>query len=341
MTFVHDDPEFAQLLAIVAREVGIAAALVEKDYWVTHCLWALHQTGLDLWFKGGTSLSKGFGLIERFSEDLDLMVQHGSVESLPPVPSWTSLNKGPVEKRRAFYRALAAAFTIPGVEVEFDTTRQDKHARGADYIGRYPGVLDEAPPPAMSPFVRFEVGRARVVPFVEMPLSSFVHEHLERQALMGGYLDNRPRAVRCVHPLVTLLEKLDAMARRYAGHVRAVDHRRAGEELRLAVSVEVTGRHLVAEAPALHGPGERRHGDVPDPMFAVGRIGQDGDLAHVISGFPAHHQVGHTVPVEVVTREDPELHEVAAVGTIHGAGIPLVVRAQQRVSNRYTVPPRA
>ena len=32
MSFVHDDPHFAQLLAIVARETGIAAALVEKDY---------------------------------------------------------------------------------------------------------------------------------------------------------------------------------------------------------------------------------------------------------------------------------------------------------------------
>jgi deazaflavin-dependent oxidoreductase (nitroreductase family) len=40
-------------------------------------MWALHQTGLELWFKGGTSLSKGYGVIQRFSEDLDLMVQQG------------------------------------------------------------------------------------------------------------------------------------------------------------------------------------------------------------------------------------------------------------------------
>lgn len=43
MNFVHDDPDFPQLLAIVSRETGIAAPLVEKDYWVTHCLWALHE----------------------------------------------------------------------------------------------------------------------------------------------------------------------------------------------------------------------------------------------------------------------------------------------------------
>lgn len=54
------------------------------------------------------------------------------------------------------------------------------------------------------------------MPFVERPLTSFVHDFRERRRQLGGYTDNRPRRVRCVHPLVTLLEKLDALARRYA-----------------------------------------------------------------------------------------------------------------------------
>ncbi|MBI5527693.1 MAG: hypothetical protein HY897_15290, partial [Deltaproteobacteria bacterium] len=53
MTFIHQDAEFGQLIRIVARSTGIAAALIEKDYWVTHTLWAIHRTGLDIWFKGG------------------------------------------------------------------------------------------------------------------------------------------------------------------------------------------------------------------------------------------------------------------------------------------------
>lgn len=215
MTFVHDDRDFPQLLRIVARETGIGAALVEKDYWVTHCLWALHRTGLEIWFKGGTSLSKGFGLIERFSEDLDLMIERGAVESLPLVTSWTSMHQGRVAQRRAFYDALTDAFAIPGVPVSLDAARHDKYARTADYLGHYPGALVSDLPGAMSPFVRFEVGPARVVPFVEMALTSFVHAYLERQGMLVDYLDNRPSSVRCVHPLVTLLEKLDAMARRY------------------------------------------------------------------------------------------------------------------------------
>lgn len=34
--FIHEDPEFESLVQIVADRTGIAAALVEKDYWVTH-----------------------------------------------------------------------------------------------------------------------------------------------------------------------------------------------------------------------------------------------------------------------------------------------------------------
>ncbi len=216
MTFVHRDPDFDKLLAIVARATGIAEALVEKDYWVTHMLWALHRTGLDIWFKGGTSLSKGFGVIQRFSEDLDLVILPGAVVDLPEVKSWTSTNKGPVRQRQAYYDALEAHLVVPDVRIERDRTRVDPRARGADYSGYYPGTRLEDLPAPMSPFVRLEVGTARVVPYVERRLSSFVHDYLERQGAMGAYEDNRPRAVRCVHPLVTLFEKLDAMARRYA-----------------------------------------------------------------------------------------------------------------------------
>ncbi len=223
MSFVHEDPHFEHLLGIVARETGIAEALIEKDYWVTHTLWALHETGLDIWFKGGTSLCKGFGLIQRFSEDLDLMIQPGAETDLPAVGSWTSTNKGPVAQRQTFYDALADALVVPSVRVERDRSRIDKRARGADYLGHYPGVRLDQLAPAMSPFVRLEVGHARVVPHVEKTLSSFVHDYLDAQGMLGDYEDNRPRAVRCVHPLVTLFEKLDAMARRYARDVIEAD----------------------------------------------------------------------------------------------------------------------
>jgi predicted nucleotidyltransferase component of viral defense system len=75
---------------------------LRADDWITHALWALHETGLDLWFQGGTSLSKGFGIIERLSKDLDLRVERGRVTALPDVSSWSGLNKGPVAQRQAY-----------------------------------------------------------------------------------------------------------------------------------------------------------------------------------------------------------------------------------------------
>lgn len=54
-----------------------------------------------------------------------------------------------------------------------------------------------------------------MTPFVSRPLSSFLHDHLQGRGQLGDFEDNRPKAVRCVHPLVTLIEKLDAISRRY------------------------------------------------------------------------------------------------------------------------------
>jgi len=57
---------------------GIGQQVIEKDWWVAVTLKALFQTECKdaLIFKGGTSLSKGWGLIERFSEDIDLAISH-------------------------------------------------------------------------------------------------------------------------------------------------------------------------------------------------------------------------------------------------------------------------
>jgi hypothetical protein len=67
--------ERLELLVAAARERGLAQAILEKDYWVCktlEILFALPDLGRHLVFKGGTSLSKGYRLIERFSEDVDL-----------------------------------------------------------------------------------------------------------------------------------------------------------------------------------------------------------------------------------------------------------------------------
>ena len=68
----------AMLQQTEATHPGINQVAIEKDWWVTVTLKALFQTDCreSLIFKGGTSLSKGFNIIERFSEDIDLAISH-------------------------------------------------------------------------------------------------------------------------------------------------------------------------------------------------------------------------------------------------------------------------
>src|SRR5215813_7810416 len=73
--YLHNHPEFPELIRIVAAEKGIDPALVEKDYWIMHGLYGLQQLGLTFQLKGGTSLSKGHKAIERFSEDIDIRIE--------------------------------------------------------------------------------------------------------------------------------------------------------------------------------------------------------------------------------------------------------------------------
>ena len=66
----------ADALIVAAREKGMHPAIVEKDFWVCWTLDYLFGESAfkdSFAFKGGTSLSKGFDLIERFSEDIDLI----------------------------------------------------------------------------------------------------------------------------------------------------------------------------------------------------------------------------------------------------------------------------
>lgn len=74
----HDINDRKAMLQQVAEGVRLPDYAVEKDWWVTMVLKALFETDCAsfLEFKGGTSLSKGWNLIERFSEDIDLTIDH-------------------------------------------------------------------------------------------------------------------------------------------------------------------------------------------------------------------------------------------------------------------------
>lgn len=71
--YLHEDKElFAEVIMATATSQNKAIAVVEKDYYVTMILKLLSEKADNLVFKGGTSLSKGFHALTRFSEDIDI-----------------------------------------------------------------------------------------------------------------------------------------------------------------------------------------------------------------------------------------------------------------------------
>ena len=73
---LHNDRElFEQLILRTSEFLGIKAEIIEKDYYVTLFLKELVSVSPDIIFKGGTSLSKCYHLIDRFSEDIDLNIE--------------------------------------------------------------------------------------------------------------------------------------------------------------------------------------------------------------------------------------------------------------------------
>ena len=75
---LFEHPGFEQAIIRAAdhfRPRGLREAIIEKDYYVTEALRIIEQeAGGKVIFKGGTSLSKGWNLIQRFSEDVDIFL---------------------------------------------------------------------------------------------------------------------------------------------------------------------------------------------------------------------------------------------------------------------------
>ncbi len=104
------EAERRDLFVAAANRLGTAEQNIEKDFWVSWTLDALFndlEAGKPrLLFKGGTSLSKAFGLIERFSEDIDITVFREDIGQPATVEALEGLSQ---KKRNARLDAIKAA----------------------------------------------------------------------------------------------------------------------------------------------------------------------------------------------------------------------------------------
>jgi len=210
--FLHEHREFASLLKIVGKKNGIEPLLVEKDYWIMQALWGLNDQGLEFELKGGTSLSKGYKIIERFSEDIDIKI-------VPPADRKVAFGKNKdkpshVESRKAYFDWLAGNIKIPGFskverDLEFDD-KEGKYRSGGIRLF-YQSHFESAA--FLKPGILLEVGDDDTAPNEKVLVSSWAYDH----AVSSGVTvrDNRAVDVKCYWPEYTLVEKLQTISTKY------------------------------------------------------------------------------------------------------------------------------
>lgn len=166
---LHEDEEaFAELVEVTAEAIGLPQVYVEKDYWVTKALKYLSESShVDVVvFKGGTSLSKAYRLIDRFSEDIDLAVFAG--------------DKGDAVRKKLL-KSIEGAVT-QGLTYLKNDERESKGSRFRKTAYQYPRNIDGENFGQASPELLVEINSfTKPEPFESRKLQTLIAEVLSQK----------------------------------------------------------------------------------------------------------------------------------------------------------------
>ncbi len=128
---------FRQAVQFTADQMKIPAIYVEKDYWITYALFTIfnNEIGKDTVFKGGTALSKCYNMIERFSEDIDLVVLRREGET-------DSKLKSKLKAVSTVIEAVLPEVPIEGITHKMGMNRKTAHSYNKAFNGDYGQVRD-------------------------------------------------------------------------------------------------------------------------------------------------------------------------------------------------------
>jgi len=192
----------------ILLKTGYSTHAIEKDWWVTMVLKALFQTSCAeyLVFKGGTSLSKCWDLIERFSEDVDVAISHDFF-GISRISSKNQRDK--LRKASSKYvqeklideldEALKQA-EISGYAVELEPAESSDKDPQVLYV-KYSSLFSENK--YLSNWVKVEIScRSLREPFDPMNIRSVIAENYPNEKFADDYF-----VVNTVSPKRTFLEK--------------------------------------------------------------------------------------------------------------------------------------
>jgi hypothetical protein len=162
--------------------------------------------------KGGTSLSKGYKIISRFSEDIDIQINPPIDQKVKTNPKNTKPSA--VESRRNYYDRLAQEIKIDGIksverDIEFDNPitynsggiRLNYHS----HFGKVEGLKDG---------ILLEAGFDTITPNKPLMISSWAYDRAS-QTQGIDIIDNRAIDIACYHPGYTFVEKLQTIATKF------------------------------------------------------------------------------------------------------------------------------
>jgi hypothetical protein len=207
--YLHNHPNFNDLILILSNELSISPVLIVKDYWIMHCLYGLQDQGMYFQMKGGTSLSKGYNIIHRFSEDIDILIE-------PPKEIFVHAGRNQnkeihKESRRLFYDWLAQNINIDGVvKSKRDTSFDDDKYRSGGIRLYY--TMSYNQPEDLKEGILLEVGFDDITPNFPKTISSWAYDYAEKKV---NIRDNRAKNVLCYHPGYTLVEKLQTISTKF------------------------------------------------------------------------------------------------------------------------------
>jgi len=210
--YLHERSDFPDLIRVVAGERGLLPALVEKDYWIMHCLYGLSAQGFTFELKGGTSLSKGYGIIHRFSEDIDIRIDPACAPfEVFSAPNQTKKSRH-IESRKQFYDWLADTIQIGGItNIVRDHAFDDEKYRSGGVRLHYDTTFDS--PSGLKEGILLEVGFDDTQPNMSRTISSWAYDRAQKTDIT--VMDNRATDVPCYHPGYTFVEKLQTVSTKF------------------------------------------------------------------------------------------------------------------------------
>ena len=160
--------DFIDLIEAAAQHLRLRPVFVEKDYWVTYVLKNLSQSVHrgNVIFKGGTSLSKAYSLIERFSEDIDLAV-------LSP-GEYTDA------KMKALLKQIAGDITT-GLTLIDGHPSEVKFGKNRTTAYQYPEALDNPDFGVVKDYILVEINCfTNPVPYNEREIQCYAAQYLQQ-----------------------------------------------------------------------------------------------------------------------------------------------------------------